>query len=92
MPHWLLVTIILLVVGCIITAYVTALACKRRIESEWQEITYAGGSIEPIEIYICKNCNYQADDIKYHYCSNCGALMRNGISRHYFSEKIKISE
>ncbi len=90
MPTWLLVTIILLI-GCFTTAYVTSLINNKEYESEWQEITYAGGSIEPKDIYICKNCNYQAD-IKYHYCSNCGSKMINGMSRHYYSEKIKISE
>lgn len=90
MPTWLLV-IILLSVACLTTAYVTSLISNKEYESEWQEITYAGGSIEPKDIYICKNCNHQAD-IKYHYCSNCGALMRNGKTRIYYSGKIKISE
>lgn len=82
-----IITIILLAVGCI----VTALVCHKEYESEWQEITYAGGSIEPKDIYICKKCNYKAD-VKYHYCSNCGALMKNGKTRIYYSDKIKISE
>ena len=90
MPTWLLV-IILLSVACLTTAYVTSLINNKEYESEWQEITYAGGSIEPKDIYICKNCNYQADTM-YHYCSNCGALMRNGKTRIYYSGKIKISE
>lgn len=90
MPHWLLVTIILLV-GCFTTAYVTSLINNKEYESVWQEITYTGNSVEPKEIYICKNCNYQAD-IKYHYCSNCGALMINGKTRIYYSDKIKLTK
>lgn len=90
MPTWLLVTILLLV-GCGFTAYTTALLCNKEYESEWQEITYDGGSVEPKDFYICKNCRYQANKA-YHYCSNCGAHMINGMSRHYYPDKIKLSE
>lgn len=90
MPTWLLITIILLV-GCFTSAYVTAGICNREIESEWQEITYAGNSVEPKNIYICKRCNYKAD-LNRHYCSNCGSSMKNGISYHCYSDKIELSE
>lgn len=88
MPTWLLIAIILLV-GCGCTAYTTALLCNKEYESEWQEISYTGDSIEPKDIYVCKNCRFQAN-IKYHYCSNCGALMRNGKTRIYYSDKTVI--
>lgn len=90
MPTPLLIVIIL-GIGCVTSAYITARICNHEIEFEWQEITYTGNSVEPKNIYICKHCNYKSD-LNRHYCSNCGALMRNGISRHYYSEKIKISE
>ena len=90
MSSVLLVALILLV-GCSTSAYVTTHICHDVFESSWQEITYAGGSVEPKEIYICKNCNYQADD-NYNYCSNCGSKMINGKTRIYYSNKLKISE
>lgn len=90
MPTPLLIAIILLV-GCITSAYTTARICNREIESEWQEITYTGNSVEPKNIYICKRCNYKAD-LNRHYCSNCGSAMKNGISYHCYSDKIELSE
>lgn len=90
MPTWLLIAIIL-IVSCAGTAYITELYCNKVFESEWQEITYTGSSVEPKEVYICKRCNHQAL-INYHYCSNCGALMKNGKSRERFPDKIELSE
>lgn len=90
MPTWLLISTIL-IVGCVTTSYFTALICNKEHKSTWQEISYTGGSVEPKEVYICKNCFFQAN-IKHHYCNNCGALMINGMSRHYYSDKIKLSE
>lgn len=90
MPTPLLIAIIL-IIGCFTSAYLTALRCNREIESEWQEITYAGNSVEPKNIYICKRCNYKAD-LNRHYCSNCGSLMKNGKSYHCYSDKIELSE
>ena len=90
MPTPLLIATILLVV-CIASVYTTARICNKEFESEWQEITYDGGSIEPKDFYICKNCRYQANKA-YHYCSNCGSRMINGMSRHYYPDKIKLSE
>lgn len=90
MPTWLLI-VIMLIVASVASAYMTERRCNRESESEWQEITYTGNSVEPKSIYVCKHCNYKAD-INCHYCSNCGSKMINGISRHYYSDKIKISE
>ena len=90
MPTPILIAITL-IVGCVTSAYTTARICNRESESEWQEITYAGNSVEPKNVYICKRCNYKSD-LNRHYCSNCGSRMINGISRHYYSGKIKISE
>lgn len=88
MPTPLLI-VIMLIVASVASAYTTTRICKS--ESEWQEITYAGNSVEPKDFYICKECRYQANKA-YHYCSNCGSKMINGMSRHYYSEKIKLSE
>lgn len=90
MPTPLLVAIAL-IVASIASAYTTARICNHEIESEWQEITYTGNSVEPKSIYVCKRCNYKAD-INRHYCSNCGSLMKNGASYHCYSDKIKLSE
>lgn len=90
MPTWLVIAIVL-IVGCITSAYTTACICNRENESEWQKITYTGNSVEPKNIYICKRCNYKAD-LNCHYCSNCGSLMKNGTSYHYYSDKIELSE
>lgn len=90
MPTPLLIVIIF-GVGCVTSAYVTARICKHEIESEWQEIAYAGNSVEPKSIYICKRCNYKSD-LNRHYCSNCGSLMKNGKSYHCYSDKIELSE
>ena len=91
MPTWVLITILLLV-GCIISAYTTARICNREIESEWQVITYTSSDlVVSKEIYICKRCNYKAD-LDRHYCSNCGSLMKNGMSYHCYSDKIELSE
>lgn len=90
MPTPLLIATIL-IVGCFTSAYVTARICNREIESEWQEITYTGNSVEPKNIYICKRCNYKSD-LNRHYCSNCGSEMKNGISYHCYSDKIELSE
>lgn len=90
MPTPALIAIIL-IVGCVASAYTTARICNREIESEWQEITYVGSSVEPKSIYICKRCNYKSD-LNRHYCSNCGSLMKNGASYHCYSDKIKLSE
>ena len=90
MPTSLLIAIIL-IVGCFVSAYTTAYIYNREIKSEWQEITYAGNSVEPKNVYICKRCNNKAD-INYHYCDNCGSAMKNGISYHCYSDKIKLSE
>lgn len=84
-----LVIVIMLIVASVASAYTTTRICKS--ESEWQEITYTGNSVEPKDFYICKECRYQANKA-YHYCSNCGSKMINGMSRHYYSEKIKLSE
>ena len=89
MPEWLLVAIIL-IVGCFASAYVTERICSRKIESEWQEISYTGDSVEPKEIYICKRCNKKVD-LNSHYCCNCGSLMKNGISYNCYSDKIDLS-
>ncbi len=90
MPTWLLI-VIMLIVASLTSAYMTERRCNRESESEWQEITYTGNSVEPKNIYICKRCNYKAD-INRHYCSNCGSLMKNGASYHCYSDKIKLSE
>ena len=75
-----------------LTAYVTAFICNLGFKSEWQVIRYAGNSIEPKEIYICKRC-YNKADTNYHYCNNCGAKMTNGVPRDYhYSDKIDLSE
>lgn len=89
MPTWLLIAIIL-IVGCSTSAYVTARICENK-NSDWQVIKYAGSSIEPKTIYICKECHYKADH-NYHYCNNCGACMSNGVSRNYYSDKIELFE
>ncbi len=88
MPTWLLVAIVLLV-GCGVASYTTALICNKEFESDWQVIRYTGDSIEPRDIYVCKNCRFQSD-INHHYCNNCGALMINGITRVYYSDKTVI--
>ena len=85
MPTWLLIAIVL-IVGC----FTTALICGNKT-SDWQVIKYAGSSIEPKTIYICMECNYKADS-NYHYCSNCGSRMSNGVSRNYYSDKIELFE
>ena len=90
MPTWLLISIIL-IVGCVTSSCITEHICNREIESEWQEITYAGNSVEPKNVYICKHCNYKTD-LNRHYCSNCGSEMKNGMSYHCYSEKIELSE
>lgn len=90
MPTWLLIAITL-IVGCFVSAYVTALIYNREIESSWQEITYTGDSVEPKDIYICRRCNNK-EDIKYCYCPNCGASMKNGAPRICYSSKIDLSE
>ena len=77
---------------CIASAYTTARICNREIESEWQVITYTSSEVVvPKEIYICKRCNYKSD-LDRHYCSNCGSLMKNGMSYHCYSDKIELSE
>lgn len=91
MPTWLLIAIIL-IVGCYTSAYMTARIYKNKtLKSDWQVIKYAGSSIEPKSIYICKGCYYKADH-NYHYCSNCGARMINGVPRTYYSDKIELFE
>lgn len=86
-------TIIISIIICIIiaTAYITTLICNHEFSSLWQIITYSDSSVEPKEIYICKRCNNK-EDLNRHYCGNCGSLMKNGISHHYYSDKIKLSE
>lgn len=88
MPTPLLIVIILLV-GCSTSAYVTARICDYEFSSSWQLIKYTGSSIEPKCVYICKRCNNQRD-INYHYCDNCGARMKNGVVRVYYTNGIKL--
>lgn len=88
MPTWLLIAIIL-IVGCSVSAYVTARICNHEYSSKWETIKYAGNSIEPEYIYICKRCYYRADT-GYCYCPNCGANMANGESRHYYRPEIDL--
>lgn len=83
------ITIIVSVI--IATAYITTLVCNHEYSSSWQEISYTGNSVEPKEIYICKRCNKKVD-IKYCYCPNCGANMRNGMGRVTYSSKIDLSK
>lgn len=90
MPSWLLM-IVILTVGCITSACVTARICDNDnvSESEWQLIKYTGSSVEPKCIYVCKECNNQRD-INYRYCDNCGARMINGVARIYYTNGINL--
>lgn len=91
MPTLLLIALIL-IVGCSASAYATELKCKREfVSSEWQIIRYTGSSVEPEKVYICKNCNKKTN-VNYRYCPNCGASMKNGESRIYYSGNIDLSE
>ncbi len=90
MPTWLLIAITL-IVGCFITAFITAHICNREFKSSWQVIKYTGDSVEPKDVYICKNCN-KITNLNYCYCSNCGAMMKNGITRVYYPDDIDLSE
>lgn len=85
----MIVIVSIVISAMIATAYVTVLICDHEVKSEWQLIKYTGSSVEPKCIYICKRCNNQRE-INYHYCDNCGARMKNGVSRHYYSDKINL--
>ena len=90
MPTWLLIAITL-IAGCFITAFSTAHICHCEFNSSWQVIRYTGNSVEPKDIYICRRCNNK-EDINYCYCPNCGASMKNGEPRIYYSSEIDLSE
>lgn len=90
MPTWLLIAITL-ITGCFITAFTTAHICNNEFKSSWQIIKYTGNSVEPKDIYICRRCNNK-EDINYCYCPNCGASMKNGEPRIYYSSEIDLSE
>lgn len=77
------------ILAIIATAYITSIVCNYEYGSSWQVISYTGSSVEPKEIYICKRCNKKVD-VKYCYCPNCGANMRNGMGRNYYTNGIKI--
>ena len=87
----LLLMIVVLTVGCIASAYVTARICNNNFESEWQVIRYSGSSVEPKDIYICKRCNNKKD-VAYRYCDNCGARMTNGGYYVTYPDEINLSE
>lgn len=76
MPTWLLIAIIL-IVGCGVSVYVTASLLNKEFMSEWLIIKLKNNSVEPIDIFICKNCHIREED-NYRYCKNCGRRMRNG--------------
>lgn len=84
-----IVWIIALISVIVLTSYITVLICNHEYNSSWQEITYTGNSVEPKNTYICRRCNNQAER-NHHYCSNCGALMKNGVSYHCYSSKIDL--
>lgn len=88
MPIWLLIVIVLSV-GCITSAYVTVLICKHEHESEWLIIKLKNDSIEPTDIFVCKNCHMR-ETINARFCKNCGSRMMNGTARHWYSNDIKI--
>ena len=47
-------------------------------------------SVEPTDIFICKNCHVREDD-NWRYCKNCGRRMRNGkIAIWSYSDDIEI--
>lgn len=87
--------IIGMIVICIIavTASITIYIYRQESvsESEWQVIRYSGSSVEPKDIYICKRCNVK-EDFNYHYCNNCGAMMKNGAGYHLYPDKIELSD
>ncbi|MBR2245764.1 MAG: hypothetical protein IJ880_01840 [Bacilli bacterium] len=87
------IEIIIAMVICIViaTAYITTLICNHENRSSWQAITYTDSSIEPKNVYICKNCFNKAN-INYRYCSNCGARMNDGLPFMYHSSSIDLSE
>lgn len=88
MPTWLLIAIIL-IVGCSTSAYVTARICNNESESEWLIIKLKNDSIEPTDIFVCKNCHMH-ETINARFCKNCGSRMINGIARNWYSEDIEI--
>ena len=87
--------IIGMIVICIIaaTVYITIRIWEHEhiVESEWQVIRYSGSSVEPKDIYICKRCNAK-EDFNYHYCNNCGAMMKNGVEYRLYPDKIELSD
>lgn len=88
MPTWLVIAIIL-IVGCATSAYVTARIYDTGNESEWLNIRLKNDSIEPVDIFVCKNCR-QRENMNYRYCKNCGSWMKNGMGRQSYSEDIEI--
>lgn len=88
MPTWLLIATIL-IVGCSTSAYVTARICNNDFESEWLIIKLKNDSVEPTDIFICKEC-HQHENINWRYCKNCGRRMINGKDRQFYSEDIEI--
>lgn len=85
--------IIGVIVFCVVVliVYITELIRNHNVKSSWQVIKYTGNSVEPKDIYICRRCNNK-EDINYCYCPNCGASMKNGEPRIYYSSEIDLSE
>ena len=85
----MIIIVSIVILAIVATAYITTLVCNHEFNSSWQLINYTGSSVEPKCIYICKKCNNKRD-INYHYCDNCGARMKNGVVRIYYTNGIKL--